>query len=420
MARRCAFVFGTVLLINSFLIANLTVAASECTADSCGPTTLFEADASESDLYLLQRKAQVIIKSTSSAGSRAITDLASRLPKVTPTRLLTVDTASDSISRHHLLNRQLHSRSSAFVTALRSRAPNVTYDQRLAMLSTTQASGLSEPWTCVIIIVCSLVFFVAVAAVVLETFFANIFAEIIELGIVAVADEILGLDVKFGSMQVGVVRGSVLVTDLQVANPGNWKSTSFLNVNKVEVHLNLLRYAWKYIFSNAQIVELNYINLLDVNLVLEKSMWSSNVHDILAILHGTKPKPESKSSRPKSEPTKSGKESEFILHKFTIADIYATVTLLGRIAVPSIQCDDFDLKTEGKVRTSRAIAIEILKAFCEKVVSFQPDGKDPSPITSGPCHEPEPPPLLPPLSKIDPLPKRGAKGRTGKGKGYEA
>merc|ERR1719163_2062425 len=116
------------------------------------------------------------------------------------------------------------------------------------MKSTAEVSGLSAFWIWFIIVACCLVVVITGAAVwivhLVETAFARIFGEMVELGIEAVADEVLGIDVNFGAVEVGVLRGFVLINDLKIANPPNWKSDCFLNAHKIEVKLNLWRYVW--------------------------------------------------------------------------------------------------------------------------------------------------------------------------------
>jgi len=218
-----SFALGLLLVAGSFFhvaLADLSdITATACDdGASCGDMTELEP----SELYLLQRKAQVIRKATVETSS-----LTRDLVKVYTNK----STLPASLHIHQFKDRCPHSRASAFVTAVRSHVVPLTQEQRLAMLSTTQASGLSEAWTRFIIGACCFtVIFAGVAIVVLniiQTRFARIFGDIIERGVQTVADDVLGLEVTLASKLVDVLKGRVILTDLKIANPPHCKSDSF-------------------------------------------------------------------------------------------------------------------------------------------------------------------------------------------------
>jgi len=94
---------------------------------------------------------------------------------------------------------------------------------------------------------------------------------------------------------------------------------------------------------------------------VEKSASSSNIQDILSLVTTTK----ASMARKAFDPNKSTKESKLTIHKMVISDAGATVPFWGRVAVPDVQCNDFDKATEGKARTVRPIVFKILQEFCQ-------------------------------------------------------
>lgn len=240
------------------------------------------------------------------------------------------------------------------------------------MLSAAQASGLSETWKWIIIVTCCLVVFLTGAMTlivhIIETAFARIFGELVELGIEHVAHDIFGFDVRCGSVQVGVLAGSILINDLEIANPPGWKSDYFMKADTVHIHLHLWRYVWTHMFNDIDEFELDKVHIRDANMNIEESMWSSNIHDILSIVRQHKTKPENKSTRKSLEVKKEG-NLRLHLHAVEITDTGATVPLLGRIVVPTISYKDFDSETEGKARLPRAIMIKIIEDLCMKLIT---------------------------------------------------
>jgi len=361
---------------------SLAAASTGITADDCGSTldiNVAELTARDPELYLLQRHAQVIRKSTSSRDNATVagvkTATVGSLSASGSRAMVAADavakTAANRSAGYVSKNSSAHlvqSRTLKIVIPVGPRqppGPPLTKEQRKQHALHAQ-DRIRDFWTQFIILVGGAVLVLGAVLTmilnVIENAFARIFGEMIEVGIEAIADEILGLDVSFGSVQVSVLRGSVHITDLKISNPPKWKQKSdcFLHANLIDVRLYLWDYVWSHSFSKVEHIQIDSIVFKDMNLDVEKSMWSSNVHDILAIVKGkTKPKDDG-----------AGK-CQVILHKLTIADASATVPFLGRIVVPTIQYKDFDKDTEGKVTTLQPIVVEILKSLCEKVVTLQ-------------------------------------------------
>jgi len=315
------------------------------------------ADVDTSELNLLQKRAQVIRKPVAENPSLLTTDAI----KITTDRTAAVKFTTNRTGTSVCSIQMQHSKTSAFVIAMHGRVVPLSQKQRLSMLSTTQVSGLSEAGNRAVIAACAFVVLLTAAVTLvlalIEIKFSQIFTEIVKEGIEIVANDILGLNVTIGSMVVGVLKGSVMITDFNIANPPEWKTDCFLNANTIDIRLNLWGYVWKRFFGRPFDVEVDSIVFKDLGLNVEKSASASNVQAILAMVQENK----DKLDRTSTSPTKGKKEHKLILHKMKIEDATATVPFWGHIAMPSVHCKDFDKATEGKAKTLPPIVVEILR-----------------------------------------------------------
>lgn len=337
---------GTVSTFGFSLLV-LARVASAAQIDTAVCDGMCQEDASE--LYLLQKRARVVRKILGE-----------------PVSMLTSDvriTANKTVDEMCTL-KVMHSKTSAFVTAVRGQVVPLSHQRRIAMLSTMEASGYSEPVNRAVIAACVLVLSLFAAAttvaIIIETKFQRVFKEIIQEGIETVSDEILCLDVTSGSTVVNVLKGSIMITDVKIANPTGWKTGCFFNANVVDIRLNLWNYVWKcFFFGNVTNVHVDSISFKEVAMNVERSASSSNVKDILDTAYGT----EAKSER--ADTKKGKKDCKLTIHKMTIMNAGATVPLWGHIGLPTVHCQDFDKATEGKAKTLRPIVTEVLREFCQ-------------------------------------------------------
>jgi hypothetical protein len=313
-------------------------------------------DPEHAELYLLQKKAQVIRKTTMVETASLARDIAKQKARITATPV-------ERSTRGPVKEQLQHSKTSAFVTALRRsrHVTPLTHEQRIKMFSTAEASGLSESWKKAIIGACCLVLALALLAITvvnfIETRFSRVFGDIILQGIDTISEDIIGLDVTIGAMSVAVMQGKVTITNLKLANPPGCKSESFVHSNTVDLRLNLWNYAWKRCFGKEVSVEVDSILLRDVNLNFEQSASSSNAQDILERALSAEATPV-KAKHDKND-------YKLLLHNMMIADAGATVPFWGRVPVPTVQCKDFDQATAGRARSLQPIVVEILREFCQ-------------------------------------------------------
>jgi len=195
--------------------------------------------------------------------------------------------------------------------------------------------------------------------IVVETKGSGIFKNIVREGIETIAEDVLGLEVTFGSVEVGVLKGSIRITDLKIANPPDWKGESFLKSNTVDVRLNLWSYAFKRFFGREFDVVVDDVVFRDVDLNVEKSTSATNVQHILNMVNTSKGKSELKQMEAATK-----NNCKLTLHKMTIADARAKVPFWGQVAVPTVHCKDFDKATEGKAKALHPIVVELLREFC--------------------------------------------------------
>lgn len=375
--------FGVLLtafvIIQPSLTSGLTadVECHESTCEQAANSYIIDNEASDSELYLLQRQASII--KNSEKESRSLSK-----DHITTGKSLYND-AFTTVKQHALNNpecklKPYHSRASAFVTAARARVVPLSQKQRLSMLSTMEASGLSDSASKASILACSLACVLTCAAfvvlMIVEAKYGRLVGDIVQQGMNTVAEDILGLDVTVSSMRIGVFQGSIILTDLKIANPPKCKNECFLTASAMDVRLNLWRYAWQRYFGRDTTVVVDALTLKDVNLHVEKSLESSNVEDILETVDGKKVWEQSlqdllRSGTTEKKASRAMKRGEddcrFTLRRMTILAARATVPSRGHVAIPALHCADFDKATEGKAKAIRPIVGGILREFCQTV-----------------------------------------------------
>jgi len=346
------FLLGTVTRFAlSFLLLSSVAHAAEFEEPACDPSV----DTCTSDLNLLQKKASVVKAGSKMARDESKPALVKEVVKDVSKIKITAE-AKMSLTAIHK-EQCSHSKTSAFVMAARGPVvASMTHEHRLSMLSTTEASPLSEATKGAIIAACSIVLMLFIAAtvvtIVVETRGSGIFKDIVKEGIETIAEDVLGLEVTVGSVEVGVMKGSIRITDLKIANPPDWKTECFLKSNTVDVRLNLWSYAFKRFFGREFDVVVDDVVFRDVDLNVERSASATNVKHILDMVNVSKVKPVLKNN------------CKLTLHKMTIADARAKVPFWGQVAVPTVHCKDFDKATEGKAKALHPIVVELLREFC--------------------------------------------------------
>lgn len=228
-----------------------------------------------------------------------------------------------------------------------------------------------------------LAFIACVGVWFLEAFITRLYSEAVVIAIEAIADELIGTDIDVQSKVVSVLGGRVQLFNLKVQNPPGWSEAGILHVDEFEIRLNFFRVLRNRVLRRSELLELDVVALRGVNIKLEKSVTSSNVHDVLAILKGKIPKSEKKEEHSATlkdvvagsltANMASGHEQfvnriEVILRCLEIKYLFATVPGLGSIRLPDASYDDFDQDHAAQVRKLRSIMTQVMVNIFERLI----------------------------------------------------
>mmetsp|Transcript_10543 Transcript_10543/g.19142 ORF Transcript_10543/g.19142 Transcript_10543/m.19142 type:complete len:362 (+) Transcript_10543:77-1162(+) len=90
-------------------------------------------------------------------------------------------------------------------------------------------------------------------------------------------EEVLGLEIKIGTLVLWLFSGLLLLKDVTIANPEGYKATELAHVGKVFIRFN----AWKLISSFGSEISVDNLDMIGMRLTLEKTISTSNAQDIL-------------------------------------------------------------------------------------------------------------------------------------------
>ncbi len=175
----------------------------------------------------------------------------------------------------------------------------------------------------------------------------------------------MGVETTLGSVNVGLLSGSVSLSELKVANPPGYKTDRFfgLGAGNVSVSLSSLR---------SPIVEVPEFKLADITVNLEKAGGKANYQ---AILDNIK-RFESGGGPAQSKP--SGDEKRFVVKSLQIKNVKVHVDLLPaggqltQVNIPIESIDLTDVGTAGKGVPMGELANIVIKAVLAVVAEKGP------------------------------------------------
>jgi len=238
---------------------------------------------------------------------------------------------------------------------------------------------------------------VVLAAILSLYYFDRVFGKAVQEVLETVDRALIGVDVSFGSVRINPCSGWVKLEDLKVSNPvtgHQYKKDYLLKARKVLVDVDML----KLITSFGHVVFIEAVELIGVEVLVEKTIHSSNIQDVLRGISGkhaeakdeheteapvkvteapSKPKPDEPVPKPQqgSKQQKSG--TEVLLGRIELKDIRVRMELddfsaIGAdLAVADIEYKNFSEEV-GKYGVDDAFVF-ILKTILKSVVRTMVD-----------------------------------------------
>jgi len=128
----------------------------------------------------------------------------------------------------------------------------------------------------------------------------------------------LGVEVHLDNLKLNPFNGDVTASGLAISNPPGWKTANLLSVGSVLVDIDLLG----LVFSWGSSIGVDRLFVDDVEVTYEKSLTTSNVNDMIAILKS-------------KYGTVSGTDGiQVLMHEVSIAGPTVVAALSGVLAVP--------------------------------------------------------------------------------------
>lgn len=170
----------------------------------------------------------------------------------------------------------------------------------------------------------------------------NFLGRLVEEAIEHFDQDIVGVDINFGSMDVNARLGTVEVHNLTIGNPKGYWSDYFLHAESVLVDIDMEAYVTS--FGKKIIIE--ELSFKDVSACWERGFYSSNMKEMLDFLHQNDEK------EPPKEPPKTKKEKPILkkVHLEGISMKIASYYLAGcgaTLASPDQFFDNFSEEMKG-------------------------------------------------------------------------
>lgn len=189
---------------------------------------------------------------------------------------------------------------------------------------------------------------------------------------------VLGVEVELGSMSIDPATGRIEVDGLTVFNPEGWSSAYLLHADRVVVDVEME----KLLYSFGKELHLEELVLDGVDVIYEKGLTTSNLHDLLEMLETNS------TSSAESQPAQS--DVKLVLHTILAQNIgakLATKLTRGhglRVEVGDLKYDDFDKEMgagRGLIDIVRLLIMTLIKSVLATVL-----GKENTKAITGAAH----------------------------------
>ncbi|QDU35477.1 hypothetical protein KS4_35600 [Poriferisphaera corsica] len=181
-------------------------------------------------------------------------------------------------------------------------------------------------------------------------------------GIEYAANYATGTKSTLAAANVGILKGSLTLTELKIYNPPSFGDTTFFDLKngKTAVELSTLR-------QDTVVIPLLELNDLNLNIISNKG--STNYQPIFD--HMSKLQEDAK----KSEQGDTGSQKGFVINEILITDIKVNVDYEGQnypVKIPKIQLKDIGSGTDSGVVLSQVTGI-IIEAIMKSVIENAPE-----------------------------------------------
>jgi len=174
---------------------------------------------------------------------------------------------------------------------------------------------------------------------------ASLLGSLIEGAIEHFDNELVGVNVDFGFLNVKAAEGVVEIADFTMENPDEYWSDYFIHVGHCVVDIDMAAYA----LSLGKNVVVQRLELNDVEVVWERGFFTSNFNDIMDFFHHHKAKtqksPEQTSGSSSHAPGTSGRSTkvmEVAMNKISLKIAFHKLAGCGpRIVANDIYYEDF-------------------------------------------------------------------------------
>lgn len=174
----------------------------------------------------------------------------------------------------------------------------------------------------------------------------NMLGALVEKAIASYDESMLGVKIRTESIKIEPISGSVEVHGLYVDNPKGYRSPYMLHAKKLLAKVSMM----KLMTSLGSTIEITEIDLVDIDVIYEKSLWTSNINDLMKKLDDGKGQEKPQTT---DETASSASDQKVILHKINVCNVGAKVCtnlspMVGpRLAVGDICYEDFEKEAGG-------------------------------------------------------------------------
>lgn len=238
----------------------------------------------------------------------------------------------------------------------------------------------AETWVRGLICTILVLLLISVFIFTLIWFWGRILGKAVEAGIETFDQSIIGVDVNIDSLTFNPCAGRFILDNMVVDNPKGFKTEYLMKVGRINVDVSMTT----LLCSCGKKIVINCSEFCDVDVIYEKSLTTSNVHEILDFMEKKHKKTdteneakEAKTAAKKPENVEGhGAERQVILKKVLLEDVgmKAAATFFGgggvRVSIGDIKYDDFS-KEVGNSMVDDIIKIlfkSILKTIAANVV----------------------------------------------------
>jgi len=174
-------------------------------------------------------------------------------------------------------------------------------------------------------------------------------------------EDVLGVNVHIGSLQLNPLSGVLTVHDVLIENPEGYKAKYILTANRFHLDVHML----KMMRSAGKLIEVSVLHINGLRIVYEQTIGSSNVQDLT---RNIKKRPTEKETDEGSSwggwkiwRPRFGPPEAVVLHEVDISDISVKVmaNILGFSTGATVPCADvsYDSFSESEgVNTSSAVS----------------------------------------------------------------